>query len=124
MQKSKTNSSLTPWLIWGLAAFFFFSHYVVRVTPGQIVDDLQAAFISTTKYDIGILGAAFYLPYVIMQMPVGYLADKFGPRLLLSVGVLICSLSCFLFASATFFDMTIFSRILLGFCSATGFIGA
>lgn len=120
----KTNSPLVPWLIWGLAAFFFFAHYVVRVTPGQIIEDLQAHFINTTKYDIGILGASFYLPYVLMQMPVGYLVDKFGSRLLLTIAVSICSLSCLFFGSATEFSTALLSRVLLGFCSATAFIGA
>lgn len=117
-------AKFAPWIIWGLAAFFFFAHYVVRVTPGQIIDELQLTFISASKYDIGILGAAFYLPYVLMQMPVGYLVDKFGTRVLLTLAVLVCSLSSFLFGAAVFFDMAIISRILLGFCSATAFIGA
>lgn len=124
MRTQSRYAAIAPWLIWGLAAFFFFAHYVVRVTPGQIIDELQAAFINTSKYDIGLLGASFYLPYVIMQMPVGYLVDKFGSRLLLTLAVLVCSLSSFLFASAVHFDMAIVSRILLGFCSATAFIGA
>ncbi len=124
MLHTKRYSPLTPWLIWGLAAFFFFAHYVVRVTPGQIIEQLQAAFAHTTKFDIGLLGAAFYLPYVIMQMPVGYLVDRFGSRLLLTIAVFVCSASCFIFAHAHSFDATVLSRILLGFCSATAFIGA
>jgi MFS family permease len=59
-----------------------------------------------------------------MQMPVGYLVDRFGSRALLTVAVLICSLSSLIFAQATSLDSAIFSRILLGFCSATAFIGA
>jgi len=120
----KRYCSSIRWLIWGLAAFFFFSHYVVRVTPGQIIPELQAHFINVSKYDIGILGAAFYLPYVLMQMPVGYLVDKFGSRLLLTIAVLTCSLSSFIFASTLLFKMAILARILLGFCSATAFIAA
>lgn len=124
MQIKNRYAKIAPWVIWGLAAFFFFAHYVVRVTPGQIIDELQIAFIQTSKYDIGILGAAFYLPYVLMQMPVGYLVDKFGTRILLTLAVLVCSASSFLFGAAIVFDMTIVSRILLGFCSATAFISA
>lgn len=119
-----TMKKLTPWIIWGLAASFFFSHYVVRVTPGIIVDDLKLAFINTTELEIGFLGAAFYLPYVIMQMPVGYLVDKFGSRLLLTMAVFLCGISSLLFASASMFNMAIASRIVLGFCSATAFVGA
>ncbi|MCS5708049.1 MFS transporter [Candidatus Berkiella cookevillensis] len=123
-QPMSTMKKLTPWIIWGLAASFFFSHYVVRVTPGIIVDDLKLAFINTTELEIGFLGAAFYLPYVIMQMPVGYLVDRFGPRLLLTIAVFLCGISSLLFASASIFDMAIASRIVLGFCSATAFVGA
>lgn len=119
-----SHSSLRPWFIWGLAAFFFFAHYVVRVTPGHISEVLQAAFIQTSKYELGVLGAAFYLPYVLMQMPVGYLVDRFGSRTLLTVAVLICSLSSLIFASAQVIGTAMLSRILLGFCSATAFIGA
>lgn len=114
---------IAPWLIWGLAAFFFFAHYVVRVTPGQISEELEFAF-HITKTEMGLLGASFYLPYVLMQMPVGYLVDRFGSRLLLTLAVLVCSASSFIFASAVMFDMAILSRVLLGFCSATAFIGA
>ncbi len=117
-------SFLTPWCIWGLASFFFFAHYVVRVTPGHITQELQDFFTYSTKVEMGLLGASFYLPYVLMQMPVGYLVDKFGSRLLLTIAVFVCCLSSLSFASATVLNMAIFSRILLGFCSATAFIGA
>lgn len=123
-QNNQQHHALTPWLIWSLVAFFFFAHYVVRVTPGQITEELQLAFANSSKYDIGILGAAFYLPYVVMQMPVGVLVDKYGPRLLLTIAVFICSISSLIFAEAASFNATIFSRALLGFCSATAFIGA
>ncbi|MCS5712117.1 MFS transporter [Candidatus Berkiella aquae] len=117
-------SSLRPWFIWGLAAFFFFAHYVVRVTPGHISEVLQAAFVQTSKYEFGVLGSAFYLPYVLMQMPVGYLVDRFGSRTLLTIAVFICSASSLIFASAQVIGTAMISRVLLGFCSATAFIGA
>lgn len=123
-QTLPNKSKLTPWIVWGLAAFFFFSHYVVRVTPGTIIDDLKLDFINVTELEIGVLGAAFYLPYVLMQMPVGYLVDKFGPRLLLTAAVFLCGISSLLFASASMFNIAILSRVLLGFCSATAFVGA
>ena len=119
-----SKTMLRPWLMWALAAFFFFAHYVIRVTPGQITTQIQMAFASTSKFDIGVLGAAFYLPYVFMQMPVGLLVDRLGIRLLLSIAVGFCSLSAFLFANAQIFETAILSRALLGLCSATAFIGA
>lgn len=117
-------SKWSPWFIWGLAAFFFFAHYVVRVTPGHVSEELLLHFIDTTKVDIGVLGASFYLPYVLMQMPVGYLVDRFGTRLLLTLAVLVCSISALIFARSVDIESAIFSRVLLGFCSATAFISA
>lgn len=122
--QNSPHSSLRPWFIWGLAAFFFFAHYVVRVTPGHISEVLQGAFVQTSKYEFGVLGSAFYLPYVLMQMPVGYLVDRFGSRLLLTIAVFICSASCLIFANAEVIGTAMISRVLLGFCSATAFIGA
>ncbi len=124
MHKVNKPFSILPWFIWGLAAFFFFFHYVVRVTPGQIVVELQSTFANTTNTDIGFLGAAFYLPYAIMQMPVGYLVDRFGSRLLLTTAVSICAISCIIFANATVFGAAILSRVMFGFCAAAAFIGA
>ncbi len=123
MQQQERYSNLKPWFIWGLAAFFFFAHYVVRVSPGHISEELQTAF-DASKFQLGLLGTSFYIPYVLMQMPVGYLVDRFGPRILLSIAVLICSLSCFIFAGAPKLETAMLSRVLLGFCSATAFIGA
>lgn len=126
MQQNQISSPhrLIPWVIWGVAALFFFSHYVVRVTPGIIIDDLKLEFLNITEVHIGLLGASFYLPYILMQMPVGYLVDKFGPRLLLTIAVFLCGISSLLFATASVFSMAIASRVLLGFCSATAFVGA
>ncbi len=123
MNQEKQYSALRPWLIWGLAAFFFFAHYVVRVTPGHISEELQLAF-EISKSDLGILGMSFYIPYVLMQMPIGYLVDRFGSRALLTVAVFICSLSSFIFANSEIVSTAMLSRVLLGFCSATAFIGA
>ncbi len=123
MSAPKPQFSLKPWFIWGLAAFFFFAHYVVRVTPGHISEELQLAF-EISKSDLGILGMSFYIPYVLMQMPIGYLVDRFGSRALLTVAVFICSLSSFIFANSEYVSTAMLSRILLGFCSATAFIGA
>ncbi|MGD9591819.1 MAG: MFS transporter [Candidatus Berkiella sp.] len=123
MNQQNQFSSLRPWFIWGLAAFFFFAHYVVRVTPGHISDELQLAF-EISKSDLGLLGMSFYIPYVLMQMPIGYLVDRFGSRALLTIAVFICSISSFIFANSEIISTAMFSRVLLGFCSATAFIGA
>jgi sugar phosphate permease len=58
------------WLIWGLAAAFYFSDYMARVAPGVMHRYLQMDF-GINEAGFGILTASFYIPYILMQIPVG-----------------------------------------------------
>ena len=58
------------WLVWGLAAAFYFSDYLARVAPGVMHRYLQIDF-GINEAGFGILTASFYVPYIFMQIPVG-----------------------------------------------------
>ena len=51
------------WIIWGLAALFFFAEYFARVAPSVMVDHLMRAF-NTDAFHLGSLSAFFYYAYV------------------------------------------------------------
>lgn len=112
-----------PWLIWGLGAAFFFSEYLGRVAPSVVQPELMQAFhINATSF--GTLGAMFLIPYIVMQMPVGMLVDRYGPHKLLTVTCALCALGCYLFGSAHTLYMASVGRFLMGFASAFAFVGA
>lgn len=112
-----------PWLIWGLGAAFFFSEYLGRVAPSVVKPELMQAFqIDATQY--GMLGAVFLAPYIIMQIPVGMLVDRYGPHKLLTVTCAASALGCFLFGVAHSFFIAQLGRFLLGFSAAFAFVGA
>jgi len=67
-----------------------------------------------------ILNVAFTIPARII---IGMLTDRYGPRLIYSGLLLICSLPCFMFALADTFTQAAIARFLLGFIGAGFVIG-
>lgn len=117
------NYGAYAWLVWGLAAAFFFSDYFARVSPGVMAPQLMEAFqMSATGF--GALSAFFYYPYLGMQIPVGLLVDRFSVRLLLTVMTLLTGIACAIFAVANIFSIAAFGRFLLGFSASFAFVSA
>ncbi|MCH9644278.1 MAG: MFS transporter [Gammaproteobacteria bacterium] len=112
-----------PWIIWILTAGFFFAEYFARVSPSVMVPELMRAF-QVNAFKLGSLSAFFYYAYVSMQIPVGALVDRFGPRLLLSVMAALCGFSCLLFSWTHSLGVAELSRFLMGFSAAFAFVGA
>lgn len=121
--KSRYSQSIAPWIIWGLAAFFFFAHYFVRVSPSVMFPQIMAEF-HVTGAALGVLIGLFYYAYSGMQIPVGLLADTLGARLLLSIAALFCGVSIYLFAQATVIETVYVSRFLFGLVAAAAFVSA
>ena len=114
---------LFPWFIWGLAALFFFSEYFARVAPSVMVEPLMRSF-NTDAFHLGSLSAFFYYAYVVMQIPVGTLMDRFGPHKLLTLMAGVSGVACLTFAHSHSLGGAEASRFLLGFSAAFAFVGA
>ncbi len=111
------------WVVWGLAAAYFFSDYFARVSPGVMGRELQLAF-NTSAAGLGLLSSFFYYPYVLMQIPVGLMVDRYSVRLLLTIMALVTGLGCMLFAVASAFWIAAVGRMLIGFSAAFAFVSA
>ena len=73
---------------------------------------------------IGFLGAAFYLPYALMQSVSGWLIDKYGARKALTISALLMSIALLSFACAQYFYLLLLSRVLMGCSASTAFIAS
>lgn len=73
--------------------------------------------------DIGFLSASFFYPYVLLQIPSGILIDRFGARILLSVGLAICAVAALLFGYSDQYSTAIYSRLLMGIASSPAVVG-
>ncbi|MBI2786943.1 MAG: MFS transporter, partial [Legionella longbeachae] len=109
------------WLVWGLAAAFYFSDYLARVAPGVMHRYLQLDF-GINEEGFGILTASFYVPYILMQIPVGLTVDRFSIRWLLTIMSLITAFGCCVFGLADGLLMGSIGRMLIGFSAAFAFI--
>lgn len=107
------SSSVYPWIIWTIAASFFFYKYLIQVSPSVMTFDLMKTF-NVNGAGLGNLSAFYFYAYVIMQIPVGILLDKYSPRLLTTGAIFLCSISIFIFAQATNLTLACIARAFIG----------
>ncbi|MFZ4077428.1 MAG: MFS transporter, partial [Legionellaceae bacterium] len=113
---------LFGWLICALGAVFYSYEYFLRITPSVMEGALRDHF-SLSATGFGLLSASYYYAYVPMQLPVGLLMDRFGPRRLLTFACLICVIGTWMFAGSSVVSYAAAGRFLVGFGSAFAFVG-
>ncbi|MDX2345653.1 MAG: MFS transporter, partial [Legionella sp.] len=118
--KNKKNLNVA-WLIWGLAAAFYFSDYLARVTVNVMHRYLQLDF-NMNEAQFGMLSASFYVPYILMQIPVGLMVDRMSIRWVLTTMSLLAAFGCCVFGLADTLMMAFVGRMLIGFTAAFAFI--
>ncbi len=116
------RSSLRAGVVWGLAAVFYFYELMLLVSPSVMIDDLTLAF-STTAEQLGSIAACYYYAYAAMQIPVGLLMDRFGPRILLVIACILCAAGCLIFGSATSLLMAQIGRFVMGIGGSFAVVG-
>lgn len=122
MRLGKKQISFIKWVTFLLALCFFFYEYYLRVSPTVLIPELMTAF-QAGAAAVGTISAFYYYSYSLMQVPAGFLTDKFGARMLLVFSSIICGVGCLIFAVSQSISMASFSRLLIGFGSAFGWVG-
>lgn len=102
---------------------FFFYAWVLRVSPSVMVSELMRDF-AVGGAILGNLSAFYFYGYSTMQVPVGVLMDRFGPRRLLTISALACTGGCLLFAASGEAMSASLSRLVIGAGAAFGLVGA
>ncbi len=110
-------------IICAIAALFYCYEFVLRIIPGVLQSELTAAFGNISASTFGQLSALYYFAYSPMQVPVGILMDRFGPRRLLSLACLCCTAGSFMFSYSSSMLIAGSGRFLVGFGSAFAFVG-
>ena len=113
---------LFPWAVWGLGALLFFYAFFHRVAPAVMVNELMRDF-AVGGAILGTLSAFYFYPYAALQIPLGIMLDKWGPRRVLTAAAAFCGLGSLVFATADNLVIAYVGRAMIGAGSAFGWIG-
>jgi sugar phosphate permease len=120
--ENRRDYTIIGWFICALGAVFYSYEYLLRIAPSVMEPALRQHFnLSATGF--GLLSSIYYFAYVPMQLPVGVLLDRYGPKRLLTFACMICVIGTFLFTGTTVFWIAATGRFLVGFGSAFAFVG-
>jgi MFS family permease len=84
-------------VIISLCACFLFYKYVLQIYPSIITTQLMREF-NLTGAGLGNLAATFYYAFMITQVFVGVMLDKYSARWITAAAILCCALGVFLFS--------------------------
>jgi nitrate/nitrite transporter NarK len=106
-----------PWLVILLAASFLFYKYILQVSPSIMTNELMREF-NLAGVGLGNLAASFFYSFLIAQLFVGVLLDKYSPRLLTTMALLLCAIAAYSFSKAQHLMIAAWSRSLMGIGAA------
>ena len=109
------------WLVWGLAAVLYLIAFYQRVAPAVLTRELSADF-GLSAASLGNLAAFYFYGYVAVQIPTGLLADRYGPRRVLTVGALLTAAGTLLFSLAPGMGWASTGRLLVGAAAGVAFV--
>lgn len=110
--------------IWFICAFFYALEYFIRSSSGALYDSFTLAPYNMSAVQISISSSAFYLCYVISQLPAGMLVDKFGVRRIMVVSTLVFSTAIYIASVSTSPVGIILYRALAGLGGGFAFLCA
>jgi sugar phosphate permease len=94
-----------------------------RMTSAVVAPDLSAAF-NIGAASLGLLSSAYFYPYAFIQIPVGMMVDKYGPRKIVTFFLLLTGSAAILFGVSPSFQMALWARALVGLGAGCVYIPA
>ena len=107
---TKTNKSVLIFLVF---AFAFFISNLLRSITATLSPVLTSEF-NLTAGNLGLLAGGYFLGFTAMQIPLGFLLDKHGPRKIVSSLLIIAIVGTTSFALAQNFASLLISRVFIG----------
>lgn len=108
----KQNSEFR-WVIFTSVLFTYLIMSSQRTAPGLITDQLMVDF-SVTAATVGLVTSIQFFVYTGLQIPMGVLADRYGPNFLLIIGAALTGIGTIIYSLGTQEFVLFFARILTG----------
>ncbi|GAB6155179.1 MFS transporter [Desulfosporosinus burensis] len=96
-----------------------FHRVAIAIMADRLIHDLHL-----NLAEMSVMTAVYFYPYALMQLPVGILVDRIGPKRLVSAMMLLTAVASIAFALATTFQLTIIARLLIGLSVSCVFVPA
>jgi MFS family permease len=109
-------------IAFALGTLFFGYAFVQRVSPSVMTNELMRDF-AVGGAALGSLSAFYFYAYASIQLPVGMLTDRYGPRKLMSFAAGLCAIASVGFALSDSVVTASIGRALIGGTVAFGFVG-
>lgn len=122
----KSDTARTGWRRWtvfGLSSLLFILSQFYRVSNAIIAPDLQED-LQLSAQELGLLSAAFFYAFALVQIPLGIALDRFGGRRTMTLLTLLGAAGALLFSAAPSFGAALAGRILLGLGMAGNLMGS
>lgn len=113
----KQNSKYR-WVVFVVVLLTYLLMASQRTAPGLITGQLMSDF-QVTAATIGLLTSIQFFVYTSLQVPMGILADRYGPNAFLILGATLTGIGTIIYSLSTHALMLFFSRILTGVGDAT-----
>jgi MFS family permease len=117
------SQSLKPFLIFSILSALFTLSMFYRVSNAVIAPNLIQD-LKLNAETLGILGGAYFYSFALLQIPMGPMLDRIGPRIIITSSSLIGALGAFLFAFGDSFTAALLGRILIGAGMASVLMGS
>lgn len=110
-------------LVWFISTLFVIYAFCLNTAGAAFSSSIKTA-LHLTDMQFSYTAAAFICGFALMQIPAGYLLDRYNTRIIVSSGVLLLGLGNFLISHAQDFYLFTFANFIQGVGAAFAFIAS
>ncbi len=116
------SNKSAAWIMWFIGSIFYAYQYVLRVMPNIMMQDIML------KYQInaavfGQFSGVYYIGYALVHIPVGILLDRFGPKKIMPIFMILTVIGMAPLVFSDFWLYPIIGRTLIGIGSSSAILG-
>src|SRR5437870_4659697 len=110
-------------IVWLIATLFVIYQFTLNTTAAVFATTIKSS-LHANDIGVSLSAGAFILGFACMQIPAGFLLDKFNARYVVSAGILILTIGSLMISYSTNMTMFTVSNLIEGIGASFSFIAA